>query len=306
MAANKSDDDTQRTIQIVRPVTPSDPRGHQKRASLLVVSGWEIGREIMLDGDELILGRSPLLPTPINLQSISRQHCSLARMMVDGAEQFRITDLGSTNGTLVNGVHIDSAMLQDGDRIQAGDVILKFVVQDLIDAAFYQEIHRRINHDEHTGLLKLDAFRQALDIEINRAAAGTHFVLSMTDMDGLKKVNDTHGHLAGSGVVKTMGRILRESVRDQDLGGLYGGDEAILLYKGATLDVAGAIAERIRQKIEGYDWRHNGRPFQVSISQGLAEWPRHGLTATEIIAAADRALYEAKRAGRNCVRTADE
>jgi len=299
------DDDTERTVQINLENVPLADTEHKLTASLIVLSGWEIGRELLLKGEEIVIGRALSAEITIDHQSISRRHCRIARLEDDENERFRISDMGSTNGTFVNSVKVDSALLTNGDRIQVGDVVMKFLVQDNVDAQYFREIHRQIHHDPHTGLLKLDAFRNYLDSEIRGAEAGARFVVSMTDMDGLKKVNDSLGHLAGSSVVNAMGCMILDTVRENDLAGLYGGDEGIILYRGASLDEATGIAETLRQKVETHDWHYDGHPFQVTISQGLAEWPRHGLATRDIIAAADRALYAAKQAGRNCVRTAD-
>lgn len=122
----------------------------------------------------------------------------------------------------------------------------------------------------------------------------------------MKRVNDTYGHLAGRGVVREMGEMMRGAIREEDCAGLYGGDEAIVMYRDATIPAAREIAEGLRKTIEARKFERDGATFGVTISQGLAEWPRHGKTAEALIAAADRALYAAKQAGRNRVCTADE
>lgn len=273
------------------------------KASLIMLSGSEIGREIELTGTEMILGRSPLAHTTIGDPSISRSHAQIRHYKDGESEYFEITDLGSRNGTQVNGIRVTTARLRNGDKVQFGDVVLKFVVQDALDAQFYREIHRRIHYDQLTGLMTMDAFRRQLDGEIGRKQESA-FSLAMTDLDGLKRVNDTHGHLAGRMVVREMGALFRRLLRQQDYPGLYGGDEAIILYTDTGIDQAVEVAERIRKEFEGRVFEFRGQTFGVTISQGLAEWPRDGRTADELIAAADGALYAAKAAGRNCVRCA--
>jgi diguanylate cyclase (GGDEF)-like protein len=124
----------------------------------------------------------------------------------------------------------------------------------------------------------------------------------MTDLDGLKKVNDTYGHLAGRMVVREMGGMLRRLLRENDVPALYGGDETIIIFPETPIDEATRVAEEIRLAFESRTFEFRGKTFNLSISQGLAEWPRHGQTGEEIISAADSALYAAKAAGRNCVR----
>jgi diguanylate cyclase (GGDEF)-like protein len=102
-------------------------------------------------------------------------------------------------------------------------------------------------------------------------------------------------------VVREMGAMIRQCLRKQDLGGLYGGDETILLFPDLPMNDALPIAEAIRETIAARAFEHQGHAFKVTISQGLAEFPAHGETVEKLIAAADHALYDAKRAGRNCV-----
>jgi diguanylate cyclase (GGDEF)-like protein len=275
-----------------------------RKASLIVVSGWEIGKQIELTKQEHVFGRSLLARTRINSPSVSREHAKIARVHESGEEYFMVTDLNSSNGTRVNGESITSARLRNGDKIQMGDVVFKFVLEDAVDVHFYKNIHQLIHYDQLTGLLKMDAFKRELDAEIQKSHSTDRFSLAMTDLDGLKRVNDTYGHLAGRMVVREMGAMIRQSLRPQDRAGLYGGDESIMLYPGATLDEAAEIAERIRQTIKGRVFEMNGNEFSVTISQGLSEWPRHGKTLEQLIASADRALYDAKAGGRNCTRFA--
>ncbi len=122
----------------------------------------------------------------------------------------------------------------------------------------------------------------------------------MTDLDGLKRVNDTYGHLAGRMIVREMGAMMREAIRPGDLAGLYGGDEAIVLYPDTDVDTAATVAEGLRKMIAERVFELEDHAFQVTISQVLAEWPGCGATGDALIAAADRALYAAKAAGRNC------
>jgi diguanylate cyclase (GGDEF)-like protein len=278
----------------------------QPKASLIVLSGWEIGREIELHGAEHILGRSPWANTYVNASSVSRRHARIVRCMEGNEVYFEIADLASRNGTRVNNVPSERARLTNGDKVQLGDVLFKFVQEDPVDSLFYQEVHRRIYYDQLTGLLTLEAFRRHLDMAVHESREDRPFTVAMTDLDGLKRVNDTYGHLAGRMVVREMGAMIRQVLRAQDRGGLYGGDETVILFPATPLDEARAIAERLRVTVEERVFDYDGNTFKVTISQGLAEWPRDGRAAEEMIAAADRALYAAKATGRNCVKAAGE
>jgi len=210
------------------------------------------------------------------------------------------------NGTRVNNVSVESSRLSNGDRIQMGDVLLRFVLRDAVDERYHREVHRLIHYDQLTGLLKLAAFKQQLEADIQKSDESTKFVLAMTDLDGLKKVNDTYGHAAGAMIVREMGQMIRDTLRPDDRGGLFGGDETMLYFPNTTMDDAKLIAEKIRSTVEARIFEMNGHRFQVTISQGLAEWPKHGNTMETILGSADGALYAAKAAGRNCVRISGE
>ena len=277
--------------------------GHQ--ASLVVLAGWEIGREFPIRETNVTVGRSPEATVSIGLPSVSRQHASIRFVKADDAEYYEINDLNSMNGTRVNNQPVQSVRLNSNDKIQLGDVVLKFMLQDAVDAMFHQEVHRRIHYDDLTGLLTLESFKTHVVDEIAKGAQGKKFTLAMTDLDGLKKVNDTHGHLHGSRVIREMGGAIRANLRPRDRAGIYGGDEAIILYPDTTLEEAFAQAESLRQRIGALQFDHQGVPYSVTISQGLAEWPLHGRSMEQIIAAADGALYAAKGAGRNCTRCAE-
>jgi len=286
---------------------PADPGGSDSapvRASLIVLAGWELGKEIEVGSSTMILGRSIECEVCVNAPSVSRQHAQLDLVEEDNERFFRVTDLGSSNGTYVNNTRTAATRLHNGDKVKMGDVLFKFVMQDEIEARFHQDVHRLIHFDQLTGLLTMDAFRLRLEEAMRATLPAGGFCLAMTDLDGLKKVNDTHGHLAGRMVIGAMGRIIRECLRETDYAGLYGGDEGIILFSATGMADALALAEELRKRIENNSFEYDGQPIRVTISQGLAEYPLHGRTPEALIASADRALYAAKAAGRNCVKAA--
>jgi diguanylate cyclase (GGDEF)-like protein len=289
---------------LVIPSSDASGAAPPRKASIVVLAGWEIGREIELSGQEHVFGRSLMANTRIGSPSVSREHAKIVRVHEDGADRFILMDLNSSNGTRVNDESITSVQLQNGDKIQMGEVVFKFVTEDTTEGRFYQDIHRLIHYDQLTGLLKMDAFRRQLETEILKSRPEGRLTLAMTDLDGLKRVNDSYGHLAGRMVVREMGAMIRQTVREQDRAGLYGGDETIIFYPETGIEEARDIAERLRQTIQARVFEHQAHTFGVTISQGLAEWPRHGKTIEPLVAAADKALYTAKAEGRNCIRCA--
>jgi diguanylate cyclase (GGDEF)-like protein len=295
-----SDDDTTHKME----PAASQTSGVLRKACLVCLAGWEIGKEIEIEKEVHVLGRSSDADTVIDSPSVSRAHAKILRVRKDGPEQFGITDLKSSNGTRVNNVLVSSAHLHNGDKILLGDILFKFVLEDEVEARFFKNVHRLIHHHQLTGLLTMDTFRRKLDAELRRSGFHRPMTIAMTDLDGLKEVNDTYGHIAGTMVVREMGHIIRQTLRKKDLPALYGGDETIILYPDTTIVEAVQLAERLRRTMETRMFEYEGRRFRVTISQGLAEWPTHGRTVEDLIAAADRALYAAKSQGRNCLRCA--
>lgn len=147
--------------------------------------------------------------------------------------------------------------------------------------------------------------RRHLDEFLDRACAqlargqGT-LALMMIDIDHFKKLNDTHGHQVGDDVLRVVGRTLDQNLRAGDVAARYGGEEFCVVMPGASRDEAATAAERLRRAIEAIadDVPH------VTASIGVAYGPDHGVVAAEITERADRALYDAKRSGRNLVTVA--
>jgi diguanylate cyclase (GGDEF)-like protein len=295
-------DTTFNNMDATQAFTPVRRTDHPQTAILVVLAGWEIGLEFTLIEDETIIGRAPNADIVLRLPSVSRQHARILHSSVGDVDVFEIEDMGSTNGIAVNGAEVKSTPLQNNDKIELGDVVLKFVLQDAHEAQYHREVRRRIEYNELTGLLTLEAFKRQVGELIHNATPANPLTLAMTDLDGLKGVNDVHGHLMGSKVIKTMGEAIRDGLRPNDLAGIYGGDEAIIVFPSTRLDEAVDRAQALRERIASLRWESDGDPVQVTISQGLAEWPAHGEKLEALIAAADGALYAAKAAGRNCVR----
>jgi diguanylate cyclase (GGDEF)-like protein len=161
-----------------------------------------------------------------------------------------------------------------------------------------RELERLAVTDLLTGLHNRRYLLESFDKEIRRADRNERpFCVLMIDVDGFKKYNDTYGHLAGDEVLKGMGKVIPEATRDLDVVARYGGEEFIVLLPSCELSNAVLAGERIRTRLakESFDGR------TVTISVGAAAFPMHGDNAATVIAAADEALYEAKRLGRDQV-----
>jgi len=151
--------------------------------------------------------------------------------------------------------------------------------------------------DELTGLANRRAFDTTLSKEISRAArAGDGLSLVLMDIDHFKSLNDTYGHQTGDAVLRRVARALVASCRDFDTAARYGGEEFAVIMPGTSAAEAAVIAERIRSTIET-----DASTPMVTVSLGTATFPLAAIEADELTAAADDALYESKRNGRNRV-----
>ena len=133
-------------------------------------------------------------------------------------------------------------------------------------------------------------------------ASGRALSLVMADLDRFKRINDNHGHIFGDHILENVARRMESGARTSDILGRYGGEEFVLIFDNTTLDVASALAERIRARVFADPMQKDGITEQVSLSLGVAE-AQKGDSVESLLARADSALYAAKRAGRNCVRT---
>jgi diguanylate cyclase (GGDEF)-like protein len=269
------------------------------RARLIVLAGGNVG-EMYEIGHELVLGRSRSADVRLHGDGISRKH---ARVHVDAVEVL-FEDLGSTNGSYVNGERVAGQhVLLEGDKIQIGSgVILKFTFHDELDEDFQKQMFQSASRDALTQAYNKRFFLEQLDSEFAFATRhNASLSLLMFDLDYFKRINDTYGHLAGDYVLSEFARAITPAIRQEDTFARYGGEEFVVISRNDALQ-AEAFAERLRKTIEQHPFEFEGTGIRVSVSGGVASVPDANInTAVELIATADRALYAAKRAGRNCV-----
>ena len=183
-------------------------------------------------------------------------------------------------------------------------------IQDLTErlGIANHRLQELVDIDDLTGLYNMRSIYEKLDTEIRRAKRfGRHVGVVMLDMDFFKSVNDNHDHLFGSFVLSEVGKLIRESMRQMDFAARYGGDEFLIVLSETTADGAESVAERIRQRIEEKLFASSTSSMRLTASLGLAviNPSENHLDARTLVRLADNALYEAKHAGKNCVRKYD-
>ena len=283
----------------------------ERRPVLVSLKGELIGIPIPLERDVVVLGRALEADVRLNDSKASRLHSQINVEVDKSSDQivFRITDLSSTNGTLVNGETITEAVLSNGDKIIIGDHLFRFDMFDEMDREFQQQIHRLLGHDELTGLLTSKSFFSELQREADRAEQESRpFCVLMMDVDHFKQVNDTYGHLVGSRALEQMGVLIKRALRSGDVAARFGGEEfaAFLLDADYAQGLVGA--ERVRQAVEEHRFsaaRQGGREqaegLRITISIGVAAYPDDAKDPLQLVELADSALYRAKRNGRNLI-----
>lgn len=275
-------------------------RRQQLAAYLVVLQGTNVGEMHKIDGPELVIGRAVSATVRLNDDGISRRHC---RVLSIGG-QIIIEDLGSANGTLVNGEMIQHQALKEGDKIRLGaTTTLKFTYQDKLDESFQQQMIDAALRDGLTRAYNKKFFQDRLETEFAYAKRHrTMLSLVMFDVDYFKRVNDNYGHLAGDAVLVHLSRITQNMIRTEDILARYGGEEFAVICRGTPLLNAGVLGERLRTRVELENFDYQGTRLPVTISVGVAALPEANVaTASELVRDADSALYEAKRSGRNRV-----
>jgi diguanylate cyclase (GGDEF)-like protein len=178
------------------------------------------------------------------------------------------------------------------------------IASALANAVRIGEAERLSQTDDLTKLHNARYLRQFLLNEIRRARRyGSSVGALFLDLDNFKQVNDAHGHLAGSHVLMEMAAVILSSIRDTDAVARYGGDEFVIVLPDTQIELAGTVAERIREKIAKH-YFNGGRNLKLSLtaSFGVAAFPIHASSPQQLIACADTAMYEAKAAKKNCIR----
>ena len=180
---------------------------------------------------------------------------------------------------------------------------LVLLQEDITERRNYQATLERLATTDHlTGLLNRRAFLEGAEREIHRARRhGLPLALIMFDVDHFKRINDGHGHPAGDEVLRRIAAACRRLLRDEDLIGRLGGEEFAVALVQPPVQVAAAVAERLRQSIEAQAIEYGGRPIPVTISLGIAQLGNGIDTVDQLISQVDARLYTAKREGRNRV-----
>jgi two-component system cell cycle response regulator len=288
----------------VEEVRDSIARAQRKQAALVVLQGSEseIGTHVMLDRS-VTVGRDPKIELPLQDEGISRRHC---RIFFDKEKSsFFLEDLDSTNGTLLNGKRVKEAKrLEAGDRIYLGACVVKFTFSDALEVGYHAQMDVLVGTDDLTGLIAKRRFDAAYVRAVEDAKQMRMPVaVMMLDLDGLKAINDTHGHPVGAHTIAEVGKIIGQVVSPHGAACRFGGDEFAAFLPGLGKRGGKEVGETIRSLVAGHRYEKDGVVVRPTISIGVSAFPDDGTTADVLLRKADEALYRAKKTGRDRVRT---
>ena len=285
--------------ELFHPEFPGDENFKRRQPILIFLNGAQMGRVILLAKDAVVFGRSPEAGILVNDKAMSRLHSRVWYCAETAV--YKVSDLESSNGTFINDGRITESDLAEGDKIIMGQTVLRFSWGDSLDVHFQGEMEKLICVDELTGLAAKRLFDEELVRHVAVArSAGTPLSLLMMDMDGLKKINDTHGHSFGAFSIRETGLIIGRIVHGQGMASRFGGDEFMAFLDEMPLKQACVLGEEIRLAVLEHCYLKDGIRLQPTISIGVASLVI-GEDAAGLFQRADEALYRAKQGGRNRV-----
>lgn len=279
----------------------NDEAEHQTwTACLMVIQGADIGNRILLNKEEITIGRAKNVDVRLTQGHVSRKHAVI--QCVD-AQQFLLIDQNSTNGTSVNAKEIQSTLLKDQDIISIGTSKLKFIASDNPEQAYYEELYRQSQMDRALQIYNKHYFLSKLDEEIIRCQRYDNGLsLALFDVDHFKRLNDIYGHLAGDAALVQLAEICKQRTRVTDILCRYGGEEFAIIMPHTNQKQAFIFAESIRLLVARTPVYYADTTIEMTISIGITSYSSLDTppcTKELLIAEADKALYQAKHNGRN-------
>lgn len=296
----ESDDNYESTLEVTisRDMGTLIRVAAEQRALVLVLSGTRLGHRLVLGDAPIDIGRGSAAGLILDADSVSRKHARIERF----GGGHKIVDMGSTNGTYVNGAKVKEQILKDGDRIGIGKALLKYIAGGNIEGAYHEEVQRLMRFDPLTNIFNKRHFDESLRLAVFTAAGASKALsLIVFDLDHFKKVNDTYGHMAGDAVLCGATAAVQTILSPTEVFGRVGGEEFALLCSDTELSGALQRAEAVRRAVMREPYTFEDKRLPVTVSAGVAQLGAEE-EAEGLFDRADAQLYAAKGAGRNCVR----
>ncbi|HEX5574466.1 MAG TPA: GGDEF domain-containing protein, partial [Gemmatimonadales bacterium] len=242
---------------------------------------------------------------PPGSTAIGADDVSVTELVGPGAELVVPLDAGAERmAVLVLGSRISDKLYGRAESELAGTLSFAAAIA-LKNSELGEQLHSAATTDELTGLCNRRALEERLGAEISRSLRHQlHTSVLLLDLDRFKVVNDTMGHAAGDRLLVQVGQVLRRQCRALDVVGRLGGDEFLVILPMTKPAEARVFVARVQASLREIE-KTNPEFGACTLSMGIAESPQHGTTVSSVLAAADNALYRAKRGGRNTVEVAE-
>jgi len=270
----------------------------ERKPYLVVLQGEDLGMRYRVD-HQCTVGRDVDCDIVLRDDRASKRHANLD--FRDG--EIHVSDLGSTNGTLVNDRLVaGEAAMAAGDKLFVGSTVMRLDWLDALERGFHEELERLLDIDELTGLLQKRKFDSEGTVLVETTLRKEQAVgVLMLDLDGIKRINDTHGHAFGAHCIAQSGALIGRILRERGIATRWGGDEYSAVLPGYDANAAVAVAEEILAGIRSEVFEWDGIRLRPGISIGVAVGPEQGHTLEALQRVADEALYRAKRTGKGRV-----
>jgi diguanylate cyclase (GGDEF)-like protein len=298
LSSSVPDEDNDSTMRQPNMAVPHDAQGNE--CCLVQIYPADIAEGmLLLENAKIVAGRDLGSDLLLEDAGISRRHAEFIRQ--EGG--YAIRDLGSTNGTTVNGTRVTEHLLRCGDTIKMGTRIFKFLSAGSVESKYHETVYSAMTRDALTGAMNKRYLLDALRREVARSVRHQQpMSVLMLDIDHFKAVNDNHGHLIGDELLREFGARMLTHCREDDLFARFGGEEFCIVLCSTARQEAIEIAERNRRVVCETPFTTAIGPLNITASFGLACFDREAQSPPEIlIREADKKLYDAKRNGRNCV-----
>ena len=297
-----NEEKTSETTQRLRAMdADSGLDGDSMVSYLVVLAGESVGRVIRLRNDCAVkAGRIRECELCFDCDNISREH---ALFEVDAKGKVIISDLGSTNGTLLNGKKIQSSPLVDGDRICMGNIILRYSSKDGLEFDFQKSLYHKATRDPLTNAFNKRYFMEEIKKEFAfHVRHEQPLSLMILDIDDFKKLNDLHGHVSGDLVLKSLTEQAHANLRHEDVFARFGGEEFVALFRFTKRETAISVATKLLSRVRNVEYSSDHGTFSVTFTVGVATLEENNYESPdELLMAADNNLYIGKGMGKNRV-----